>query len=46
MLDRICTLQELETFWSFDQIVEANEVLDAYQRAQAAANKPKGSAPK
>lgn len=41
MLDGICTLEELETFWSFDRIVEANEVWDAYQRAQAAANKPK-----
>lgn len=46
MLDRICSLEELETFWSFERIVEANEVLDAYQRAQAAANKPKHPTPK
>lgn len=41
MLDKICTLQELETFWTFERIVEGNEILDSYQVAQAAANKPK-----
>lgn len=39
VLERVATLQELETVYSIDDVAEANEALDAWQEAAAAARK-------
>jgi hypothetical protein len=38
-LEKVTTLAELETHWSLDDMVRANEALDALHEAQKQANK-------
>jgi hypothetical protein len=38
VIERIATLQEIEIFWSLDDVMDANEALDAWQEAEALAN--------
>lgn len=39
-MERIATLHEVETHYSFMDVVRRNEALDAWQEAQAIMNKP------
>lgn len=36
MIERIATLQELETWYSIDDVADRNEALDAWHEAQNA----------
>lgn len=37
VLERVATLHEIETHWSLDDLLDANDALDAWQEAQAQA---------
>lgn len=38
-MERLTTKDALETTWSIDDVADANETLDAWHEAEAAANK-------
>lgn len=39
-MEKIATLQEIETHYNFMDVVRRNEALDAWQEAQAIMSKP------
>jgi hypothetical protein len=41
VVKRVASLQELETWWSIDDVRDANEALDAMAEAEAIASKKK-----
>lgn len=41
MIERVATLQEVETYYSIDDAADMNDALDAWHEAENKANKPK-----